>query len=882
MSCLVTGLTNGQNYRVSVVAVNTRGTGQLDPDLSYAFAVPVPVAPGVPVSVSGVDRGVGGTVRVSWVAPRDSGGAPIVGYRVEVSADGGATWLTTVEDTNSSALFTDVSVVEEGTPLVNGSNYLFRVSARNAIGWGSASAASRAVAPTGLPVASSVSGVVAANAGLLVEVPRLGLADAGGLPVSYRVTATHTSNTRSFPTRSCTVASSATYAGTVSCLVTGLTNGQTYGVSVVAVNTRGTGPAGVSTATDSERTPFTVTKPVDGLSWIPADGGGTLSWNRAVPQGRDAESYVATLYTSASGGSSVATCEAENLSCEFTSLSNDIGYFASVQAVNVSGRSPASQRVSIQPLTGSRPNDPYFSQQSNLTSSSGVNVLDGWYVSKGDPSVVVAVIDTGVNNHVDLQGRLVHGYDFWSYDRDAQDVSYGTQHGTHVAGIIAANANNGIGIAGVAPQVSIQPIRVLNSSGSGLMSDLVDGIYWASGAYVSTPAGTPQAGVNPHGPVEVINLSLGYDYNCGDSYMTPVRVALEYAVSRGVSIVSAAGNESTDAWNSCPASFNESTTVASANADGSLASHSNYRSLVSVAAPGVDIWSTVGTSSYARKTGTSMAAPHVAGQVALLRGQGISASDAQQRVRSSARITACHYSVAGQDGRHCGFGTASVGNSLRGNSPITPTSFTVTPGDEANWSIGYGSVSVEWSPTVQRRFQSVTYRVTAYETESSSTPLATCSTEGSSCAITGLPSQTPVYVTVRAIASGFPNSESQRVLATTGGVARSVPEPVADLTYSATSTRIYAFWNAPPAGPFEVTRYKVALLSSGGTVIRSYGPYSPSNFVCNSAFYACQGRAFWEPNAFMSLASNTAYVLQITAINRWGDGQVAEINVRTL
>jgi subtilisin family serine protease len=252
-SCVVTGLTNGQAYTVTAVAVNSRGTSPAGASIAEATTrTPVAVAPGVVTGVRGSDRGTGETVRVSWSAPRDTGGAPIIGYRVMVSADNGASWTVAVEDTESAARTVDVPGLTHGT------SYLFQVQGRNYIDWGPLSGSSRAVAPTGRPVEPVVAGVTAGNGRLTVDVTRLDRASAGGLAVSYRVTATHPTDTRAYRTRTCTIASSNTFTGSASCVVTGLTNGQAYTVTAVAVNSRGTSPAGASIAEATTRTPVAV------------------------------------------------------------------------------------------------------------------------------------------------------------------------------------------------------------------------------------------------------------------------------------------------------------------------------------------------------------------------------------------------------------------------------------------------------------------------------------------------------------------------------------------------------------------------------------------------------------------------------------------------
>ena len=265
----------------------------------------------------------------------------------------------------------------------------------------------------------------------------------------------------------------------------------------------------------------------------------------------------------------------------------------------------------------------------------GIRADQAWDSTNGN-GVVVAVLDTGYTNHSDLLANILPGYDFISSkttagdgngrDSDAHDVGdyYRNQnsswHGTHVAGTVAAVGNNAKGVIGVAYGAKVVPVRVLGRGG-GYTSDIVDGITWASGGTVS---GVP-ANANP---AEVINMSLGGAGTCSSTYQT----AINAAVARGTTVVVAAGNDNADAAGFTPASCGNVIAVAATNKSGTRASYSNYGSLIDVAAPGGDspdcttlIVSTgnAGTSgptteNYLCMAGTSMAAPHVAGTVALM------------------------------------------------------------------------------------------------------------------------------------------------------------------------------------------------------------------------------------------------------------------------
>ncbi|CAD6517802.1 Subtilisin amylosacchariticus [metagenome] len=215
----------------------------------------------------------------------------------------------------------------------------------------------------------------------------------------------------------------------------------------------------------------------------------------------------------------------------------------------------------------------------------------------GSVNVGVAVIDTGIDStHPDL--NVVGGVNF----AKGNSWSDGNGHGTHVAGIIAAK-NNDIGVVGIAPDARLYAVRVLDNRGSGFTSDVIAGVNWvAANADI----------------IDVANMSLG------GSQSNALNTAVENAVSTGVVIVVAAGNENTDACSKSPASAPNAITVSAlndiadnSNFDDPFASFSNYGSCVDVIAPGVNILSTWKSGGYNTISGTSMASPHVAGAAAL-------------------------------------------------------------------------------------------------------------------------------------------------------------------------------------------------------------------------------------------------------------------------
>jgi serine protease len=312
-------------------------------------------------------------------------------------------------------------------------------------------------------------------------------------------------------------------------------------------------------------------------------------------------------------------------------------------------------------------NDKHFAAQWNLTDpAAGIFAHQAWAMSRGQ-GVVVAVVDTGVRPHIDLLPNLLPGHDFISNraaardgdGRDGQPWDEGNWttaaqctagqlpedslwHGTHVAGAVAAVANNGLGIAGVAPAARVLPVRAVGRCG-GRTSDIIDGMLWAAGLPV---AGAP---VNRH-PAQVINLSLGSLTACSRSFQG----AIDAVRAQGAVVVTAAGNSDTDVANVSPSGCNRVISVAASDRAGRLAYYSNHGRRITVAAPGGDMRDAAeggvlslynaGTrrpaqDNLAYMQGTSMAAPQVSGVVALMlaRQPGLSPDRVEELLRASAR-----------------------------------------------------------------------------------------------------------------------------------------------------------------------------------------------------------------------------------------------------
>jgi serine protease len=309
------------------------------------------------------------------------------------------------------------------------------------------------------------------------------------------------------------------------------------------------------------------------------------------------------------------------------------------------------QRVAI--AASATPDDPYFAEyQWHLHDvTGGIRAPAAWEAATGT-GVVVAVLDTGITAHRDLDANALAGYDFitdafisrrdsdarapgaadlgdWNDDPAQCPVSDSSWHGTHVAGTVAEVSDNATGMAGVAHDARVLPVRVLGRCG-GYLSDIADAVVWASGGSVDGVAANTD-------PAEVINMSLGGAGTCAAG--SEMQLAIDAAVANGSTVVVAAGNNNADAAGFIPASCGNVVSVAATRITGGRADYSNYGVGITLAAPGGGgfadgnpggyVWQAwhdsatapvEGAETYVGYTGTSMAAPHVAGVAALVQG----------------------------------------------------------------------------------------------------------------------------------------------------------------------------------------------------------------------------------------------------------------------
>ena len=305
------------------------------------------------------------------------------------------------------------------------------------------------------------------------------------------------------------------------------------------------------------------------------------------------------------------------------------------------------------------PNDTHYDKQWHYEQ---ISLPQAWDITTGSAQVTVAVIDTGVLlDHPELQGKIVSGYDFISdvgnsADGDGIDdnpndsgdggVGPSSFHGTHVAGTIAAASNNGVGVAGVAWNVNIMPLRVLGQAG-GTDYDIEQAVRYAAGL-------ANDSNTLPAVPADVINLSLGGPYNS-----TVAPEAFRLAREAGVIVIAAAGNETSNGLN-YPASLEGVVSVSAVDFNNQIAPYSNFGSTIDVSAPGGDTSADANNDTYpdgvlstwaddssgspqylfAFFQGTSMAAPHVAGVAALMRSVDPSLSPAEfDQLLTSGTIT---------------------------------------------------------------------------------------------------------------------------------------------------------------------------------------------------------------------------------------------------
>jgi thermitase len=309
------------------------------------------------------------------------------------------------------------------------------------------------------------------------------------------------------------------------------------------------------------------------------------------------------------------------------------------------------------------PNDPSFDQQWGMTQ---IDAPEAWSVTAGSSSVKIAILDTGIDiHHPDLDGKIASS-DMHNYtDSPTTDDIYG--HGTHVAGIASAETNNSVGVAGVGYNCSLASYKVLNDTGSGAYSWIAAGIEAAADDGVA-----------------VINMSLGSKFAS-----STLELAVNYAWSKGVVIVASAGNAGNNRP-SYPAYYTNCIAVAATDSLDAKASFSTYGSWVDVAAPGVDIYSTmpnegsvIGLTNYGSLSGTSMSAPHVTGLAALVKAKkGGTNADIRGWIEDSAEPVGSIWTTYGIKRINA---LAAVSGAAVNQAPVVTI---MSPADDASFPVG--------------------------------------------------------------------------------------------------------------------------------------------------------------------------------------------------
>ena len=613
MTRTVTDLTDGIAHVFRIRAFNAVGTSQAS-EITDPMTPLTPAAPGQPTNLTA--SAMPAIVELDWDSPVSDGGAPITDYVVEFSVDAGDTWTTFADGTSTATL-------ASLRGLTVNIAHIFRVSAVNSSGRGATSAVSPSVLPLPQLVNDAFSGA-------------LPIVCAGGCPTgtAVRVTSSTRSATRETgePTHGgYGAAASIWYSFTIDRPGTVVidTLGSNFD-TLLGVYTGSSVNALTTVATNDDVSGgnwsrVQVVPTVGTTYWVAIDGYGgrtgatTLNWSFteappaqkpgvprdvrtsagnarvtvywSAPESNGGAIISAYNVTASPGGRTCATTGA--LTCAVTGLTNDTAYTFVVSATNSAGTGdPSTPSDAATPRAESNDGQPTLSWGLDRIDQRALPLNSLYGRTQSGTGVTAYVVDTGVRaTHSDLSGRVATGFSTIN-DGNGSNDCHG--HGTHVAGTIAGTNY------GVAPAALVVPIRVMSCSGSGSTSDIIAGIDWIINHH--------QAGVPA-----VANLSLG----------GPRSAALDHAVARGVAdgvtFVVAAGNSNVSACTVSPAGEPLAITVGSTTSTDDRSSFSNFGSCLDVFAPGSNIVSAGHSSDSATRTmsGTSMAAPHVAGVAAL-------------------------------------------------------------------------------------------------------------------------------------------------------------------------------------------------------------------------------------------------------------------------
>jgi thermitase len=467
------------------------------------------------------------------------------------------------------------------------------------------------------------------------------------------------------------------------------------------------------------------------------------------------------------------------------------------------------------------PNDQHYGSQWQYTT---IQAPEAWDLHKGINTVRVAVLDTGIDrSHQDLQGKVVNAVNFTT----SRFVDDRHGHGTHVAGSVSAATNNSIGVAGTAPFVKLDSVKVLSDTGSGSWSGIANGIMWAA----------------DHGS-KVINLSLG-----GTSSSSTLENAVNYAWGKGVVVVAAAGNNGNTTL-FYPAAYGNVIAVAATNSSDSKASWSNYGTWVDVAAPGVNILSTVMGNKYEAWGGTSMASPHVAGLAALLFSAkpGATAGEVRSLIQNNADAITGTGTTSGSLWK---YGRINAYRSLLPLVPVAAPTGLTAAGGNAKVDLGWNASSGATSYKVYRS----TTSGTGYSHIGTTSPGT-----ATSYSDTSVTNGTTYYYVVKAANSAGESGYSDEASATpTGGTM--VPAAPTGLTAAGGNAKVDLSWNASSGA----TSYKVYRSTTSGTGYSHIGTTSPGTATSYSDTSVTNGTTYYYVVKAVNTAGESGYSNQVSA-----------------
>jgi thermitase len=472
------------------------------------------------------------------------------------------------------------------------------------------------------------------------------------------------------------------------------------------------------------------------------------------------------------------------------------------------------------------PNDPYF--VGNQWGMTKIKAPQAWDITTGQPSIKIAILDTGVDqNHEDLAAKIVANQNFTT--SGTVDDLYG--HGTHVAGIAAAATNNGIGVTGVGYNSTIMNVKVLDDTGSGYYSWIASGIIWAA-----------------DNGAKVISMSLG-----GSSASSTLQSAINYAWGKGVVVVAAAGNNgnTTPVY---PGYYTNVIAVGATDSNDAKASFSTYGSWVDVAAPGLNIFSTlpnhanqIGSQNYDYLSGTSMATPYVAGLAGLV--WATSCGTSNTNVRNRIQSTADPITGTGtywQYGRINAYKAVAPPDTT---PPARVTGLTVT-------MVSSSQLNLSWNANTESDLKN--YKVYRSTVSGGSYTLIASPTVNS-CSDTGLAAATTYYYVVSAVdTSGNEGPKSEEASSTTLPPPPPAPRLKSPANYSTVSTLTPRLeWNASTgASDYGVqvstnSSFTNLVVSETG-VTNLYYDIPPGGINWNTTYY-------WRVNARNSFDSTSAW-----------------------